>query len=228
MPMAATTIHFAAVFVFSCSLLAASVSSLPPAVFKVGDERGWTVPANGTETYNHWAKRNHMQVGDVLNFMYTNDSVLLVSHDDYKQCSTETPVSRFASGDTKIKLDRYGPLYFVSGVAGHCEAGQRMIVRVRAPSALYGAPAAAPGMPPTVSGGPIGAPSPVVSSPAVPSVPIGYGAGSAAATAPTPSPSPMPEASGASARRVLGVVSSVAGGLVVLVASAITLSVVVV
>jgi len=158
-------------------------------------------------------------------FKYAADSVLLVSHDDYKQCSTETPLSRFSSGDTKFKLDRYGPLYFVSGVAGHCEAEQRMIVRVRAPSALYGAPAAAPGMPPTVSGrGGAPRPSPV-SSPAVPSV--GSGAGSAS-TAPTPSPSPLPQASGAGAsRRVLGVVSSVAVGLLVLVASAITLSVVV-
>jgi len=59
------TLHFA-VFAFSCAVLVASVSSLPPAVFKVGDERGWTVPANGTETYNHWAKRNRIQVGDVL------------------------------------------------------------------------------------------------------------------------------------------------------------------
>lgn len=158
-------------------------------------------------------------------FKYANDSVLLVSHDDYKQCSTDTPLSRFSSGDTKFKLDRYGPLYFVSGVAGHCEAGQRMIVRVRAPSALYGAPAAAPGMPPTVSGrGGAPRPSPV-SSPAVPSVGSGAGSASTAPT-PSPSPSPLPQASGAS-RCVLGVVSSVAVGLVVLVASAITLSVVV-
>ncbi|KAG0534338.1 hypothetical protein BDA96_04G271400 [Sorghum bicolor] len=227
MPMASSTLHFAAVFAVSFALLVASVSSTPPAVFKVGDERGWAVPANGTETYNHWAKRNRVQVGDVLSFKYANnDSVLLVSHDDYKQCSTETPVSRFSSGDTKFKLDSYGPLYFVSGAAGHCEAGQRMIVRVRAPSALYGSPAAAPGMPPAVSGrGGGGAPrrSPV-SSPAVPPV-VGSRAGS---TAPTPStsPSPMPQASGASSRRVLGVVSSVAVGLVVLVASSITLSVV--
>ena len=57
-----------AVFAASCALLAASVSSAPaPAVYKVGDERGWVVPsANGTETYNHWAKRNRFQVGDIL------------------------------------------------------------------------------------------------------------------------------------------------------------------
>ena len=36
-------------------------------MYSVGDGRGWAVPAgNGTETYNHWAKKNRFQVGDVL------------------------------------------------------------------------------------------------------------------------------------------------------------------
>ncbi|OEL38377.1 hypothetical protein BAE44_0000608 [Dichanthelium oligosanthes] len=194
------------VFAASCAFLAASAASLPPAVFNVGDERGWAVPpaGNDTETYNHWAKRNRFQVGDILSFKYANDSVLLVSHDDYKQCSTETPVSRFTGGDTKFRLDGYGPFYFVSGVPGHCEAGQRMIARVRAPSSLTaGVPASAPGMPPTLAPTPAAA-----SSPAVPSV------GSGSASASTPSPSPSPQPSGAS-RRALSVVSS-AVGLVVL------------
>lgn len=149
-----------------------------------------------------------------------NDSVLLVAHDDYKQCSTETPLGRFTGGDTKFALDRYGPVYFVSGVAGHCEAGQRMIVRVIRPgaSAPRGAPVAAPAMPPTASGsgsGRSGAPSPATS-------PAGSGSGSSSTSpSPSPSPSPLPQASGAS-RRVL--VSSVAVGLVLLVACAITLS----
>jgi hypothetical protein len=65
--MAATSLC-CAVFTVSCALLAASaVSSLPAVVFSVGDEKGWTVPSgNGTESYNHWAKRNRFQVGDVL------------------------------------------------------------------------------------------------------------------------------------------------------------------
>ncbi|XP_062217813.1 early nodulin-like protein 6 [Phragmites australis] len=197
------------VFAASCALLAASVSSLPPAVvFNVGDERGWTVPSgNSTETYNHWAKRNRFQVGDVLNFKYANDSVLLVSHDDYKQCNTESPLSRFTDGDTKFTFDRYGLFYFVSGIPGHCEAGQRMIARVMAPSALSGAPTTAPpAMPPTVSGGGGGASNPVSSPGVLP--------GSSPTSTSTQSPSPLPQASGAS-RRVLSVVSSIVVGLVV-------------
>ncbi|XP_062221001.1 early nodulin-like protein 21 [Phragmites australis] len=195
--------------VFSCVLLAASVSSLPPSVFNVGDERGWTVPSgNGTETYNHWAKRNRFQVGDVLDFKYANDSVLLVNHDDYKQCSTDSPLSRFTDGDTKFTFDRYGLFYFVSGVPGHCEAGQRMIARVKAPSALTGAPAAAPGMPPSVGGSIGGGASSPVSSPG------GVPPGSSSTTTSTPSPSSLPQASGAS-RCILSVVSSIVVGLVV-------------
>ncbi|WVZ73871.1 hypothetical protein U9M48_022129 [Paspalum notatum var. saurae] len=221
----AARIHFA-VFAVSCALLAASALALPPAVFKVGDERGWTVPSgNGTETYNHWAKRNRFQVGDVLNFKYVNDSVLLVDHDDYKQCSTASPVSRFTDGDTKFTLDRYGLFYFVSGVPGHCEAGQRMITRVASASALNGAPAAAPGMPPATAGAPAG-PAPVSSAP----VPSWAGSGSsttpASSSTPSPSPSPASPSSGAS-RRVLGAVSSVVAVGLVTLCAAITLFVVV-
>nr|CAB3447786.1 unnamed protein product [Digitaria exilis] len=212
-----------AVFAISLALLASSVSSLAPAVFKVGDERGWAVPSgNGTETYNHWAKRNRFQVGDILNFKYANDSVLLVTHDDYKQCSTETPVARFASGDTKFRLDGYGPFYFISGVPGHCEAGQRMIVRARAPSSLTGGvPAAAPGMPPTVSGGglaPGSAPAAAPGSSPAAAPFVGYGSSATPIPIPTsttPSPSPMPPASGASRPALSVVASSIVLGFVV-------------
>ncbi|KAK3158964.1 hypothetical protein QOZ80_2AG0143970 [Eleusine coracana subsp. coracana] len=218
--MAASSLCFA-VIAASFALLAASVSSLQPTVFSVGDEKGWTVPSgNGTESYNHWAKRNRFQVGDVLEFKYANDSVLRVSHDDYKQCSTEIPMSRFTDGDTKFAFDTFGPFYFISGVPGHCEAGQRMIARVMAPSTLTGgAPAAAPGMPPaTTPVVPAGAPVPATSSTsrdigAPP--PSGSSDSSSTGGAAASTPSPMPEASGASTRGVLSVVSSIVLGFMV-------------
>uniref|UniRef100_A0ACD5Z6N9 Uncharacterized protein n=1 Tax=Avena sativa TaxID=4498 RepID=A0ACD5Z6N9_AVESA len=177
-----------------CLLVAASVSPSwsMPVVYNVGDVRGWTLPSgNGTETYNHWAKKNHFQLGDVLDFKYaSNDSVFLVNHDDYKMCSTETPVSRFKDGNTKFKLDRTGFFYFVSGVPGHCQAGQRMIARVVAHSAL----AAAPAKPPSAGFG--SASSPVVSAPASSS----YGSSSGGSTPTSFGPSPLAEPSGASRR----------------------------
>jgi hypothetical protein len=139
-------------------------------------------------------------------FKYVNDSVLVVSHDDYKQCSTKAPLSRFTDGDTKFTFDRFGLFYFVSGVPGHCEAGQRMIVRVMAPS-LTNAPAAAPGrMPPTASV--------VAPTPSSPGTDAPFGSSSSGAVS---APSPIAEASGASSpQRALSVASSVVLGLVVL------------
>uniref|UniRef100_A0ACD5YKM4 Uncharacterized protein n=1 Tax=Avena sativa TaxID=4498 RepID=A0ACD5YKM4_AVESA len=149
---------------------------------------------NGTETYNHWAKKSRFQVGDVLDFKYAKrDSVFVVNHDDYKMCSTETPVSRFTDGDTKFKFDRPGFFYFVSGVPGHCEAGQRMIAHVVAHSGLTAAPA----KPPSAGGfGSASASSPVVSAPASSS----YGSSSGGSTPTSFGPSPLAQPSAASRR----------------------------
>ncbi|XP_022681819.1 early nodulin-like protein 1, partial [Setaria italica] len=106
-------------------------------VFEVGGEpRGWAKPAapNG-ETYNHWAARNRFHVGDFLHkysyFKYDkNDSVLVVSRDDYKFCDAVRPSQRFDGGDTRLRLENSGFSYFISGAPGHCDAGQRMTLRV--------------------------------------------------------------------------------------------------
>jgi hypothetical protein len=140
----------------------------------------------------------------------TNDSVFLVNHDDYKMCSTATPVSRFTDGDTKFTLDRPGFFYFVSGVPGRCEAGQRMIVRVVAHSAL----AAAPASPPSA-----GASSPVASPPASSS-----SRSSAGGSTPTSfGPSPLAEPSGAPSRALaagFSVVTCLLPGVIAMIAFA--------
>ncbi|XP_052165143.1 early nodulin-like protein 2 [Oryza glaberrima] len=59
-----------------------------------------------------------------------NDSVLVVSRDDYKLCNADKPEQRFDNGaDVRFRLDRNGNFYFISGTPGHCKAGQRMTVR---------------------------------------------------------------------------------------------------
>ncbi|TVU28320.1 hypothetical protein EJB05_19834 [Eragrostis curvula] len=206
----AASLHLA-VFAASVAFLAASASSLPAAVFNVGDERGGRFRRATAPRPTTTGPRGTASKSATSWFKYANDSVLLVTHDDYKQCSTETPLSRFTDGDTKFTFDRFGPFYFVSGVPGHCEAGQRMIARVMAPSSLTVAPAAAPGMPPTAV---VGAPTPASSSPRDAGVPSGSGSSSGAEST-TPSPSPTSQASGASRRVLTAVSSSVALGLVI-------------
>ncbi|OEL13070.1 hypothetical protein BAE44_0025912 [Dichanthelium oligosanthes] len=149
-----------------CALLGAAVLLVGTAsaawhaqVFVVGGEpRGWAKPeAPNEETYNHWAARNRFHVGDFLHFKYDkNDSVLVVSGDDYKFCGAAKPALRFDGGDTRFRLDHSGFCYFISGAPGHCDAGQRMTVRVL-PQQQEGssrpAPAEAPAAMPPVGGG---------------------------------------------------------------------------
>ncbi|KAL6607044.1 hypothetical protein ACP70R_042697 [Stipagrostis hirtigluma subsp. patula] len=110
-------------------------AAAPPQVFVVGGEaRGWRMPIPDSESYNHWADKNRFHVGDFLQFNYDkNDSVLVVSREDYKLCGVRKPLRRFDGGDTRYRLDKTGFAYFISGAPGHCGAGQRMTARVMAP-----------------------------------------------------------------------------------------------
>ncbi|XP_008813806.1 mavicyanin-like [Phoenix dactylifera] len=99
--------------------------------FEVGDDEGWAIPpSNNTERYNHWASRNRFQVGDTIQFKYKKDSVMEVSEEDYEHCASLHPLFFSNNGKTEFKLDHSGMFYFISGVAGHCKRGQKMIIKV--------------------------------------------------------------------------------------------------
>jgi hypothetical protein len=77
-------------------------------------------------------------------FKYENDSVLVVNHTDYKECIVSNPITKFEDGNTILRIDRYGFFYFVSGQPGHCNAGQKLVIRVMVQSAEVHTPRAAP------------------------------------------------------------------------------------
>ncbi|CAA2972197.1 mavicyanin-like [Olea europaea var. sylvestris] len=105
--------------------------------FEVGEETGWVTPTgNEPETYNEWAARNRFRIGDTLHFKYHKDSVLVVNSEDYLNCNTSNPITKFQDGNTIFKFDRSGFFYFISGQSGHCKSGQRLIVRVMHPSEI--------------------------------------------------------------------------------------------
>ncbi|KAG8379988.1 hypothetical protein BUALT_Bualt07G0146900 [Buddleja alternifolia] len=112
------------------------ITSFAPAVmaaeeFKVGGNEGWRQPAaNETEMYNRWAERRRFHIGDSLRFEYKNDTVLVVDKWGYYHCDSSHPISVFKDENTVIKLDRPGPIYFVSGEPDHCKNGQRLMVEV--------------------------------------------------------------------------------------------------
>ncbi|CAA7048234.1 unnamed protein product [Microthlaspi erraticum] len=114
---------FVLFFVFSC------VSCTE---FEAGGDNGWIVPQSSDQgdIFNQWAAKNRFKVGDSIRFKYKKDSVLVVSEDEYKKCQTTKPELYSNHDDTVFKLDRPGLFYFISGVTGHCEKGQKMIIKV--------------------------------------------------------------------------------------------------
>ncbi|XP_010551167.1 PREDICTED: early nodulin-like protein 1 [Tarenaya hassleriana] len=112
---------FASVYVFSC----VSCSE-----FVVGGEDGWVVPTSTKDLYNQWASKNRFKVYDTIRFKYKKDSVLVVTEEEYKNCRSSKPEFFSNKGDTVFNLDRSGLFYFISGVSGHCQKGQKMIIKV--------------------------------------------------------------------------------------------------
>ncbi|GAB4848040.1 hypothetical protein Ancab_002700 [Ancistrocladus abbreviatus] len=107
------------------------LSSVSAFEFQVGDGEGWVIPPrNDTHFYNEWASKNRFLIGDSIRFSYRKDSVMEVTEEDYKHCTATRPYFFSNTGNTVFQLDRSGPFYYISGSTGHCQRGQRMIVRV--------------------------------------------------------------------------------------------------
>ena len=66
----------------------------------------------------------------VPDFTYKKDSVMVVTDSEYDKCKCSQPLYFSNNGDTRVVLDRPGLFFFMSGVTGHCERGQKMIVKV--------------------------------------------------------------------------------------------------
>jgi len=64
-----------------------------------------------------------------------------VTEEEYEKCKSPRPLFFSNNGDTVFKFDRAGLFFFISGVSGHCDRGQKMIIKVldieAAPSPQY-------------------------------------------------------------------------------------------
>ncbi|XP_010493755.1 PREDICTED: early nodulin-like protein 3 [Camelina sativa] len=130
-----------------------------------GKTSAWKIPSSPSESLNKWAESLRFHVGDSLVWKYDGekDSVLQVTKDAYINCNTTNPAANYSNGDTKVKLERSGPFYFISGSKSNCVEGEKLHIVVMstrgghtggfftgsapspAPSsALLGAPAVAP------------------------------------------------------------------------------------
>ena len=79
-------------------------------------------------------------------FKYAQDSVLVVDRPAFDACNATEPLAAFSDGATTVRLDRPGFFCFISGEPGHCQQGQRLMVRVMVHRAGLAAAAPAPGI----------------------------------------------------------------------------------
>ncbi|KAJ4953971.1 hypothetical protein NE237_030803 [Protea cynaroides] len=96
----------------------------------------WKIPTSAAETLNHWAEATRFKIGDWLIWKYDpkQDSVVEVTQENYDKCNTSNPIAEYKDGNSKVKLNRSGPFYFISGAQWKCQKGQKLIVVVLSPN----------------------------------------------------------------------------------------------
>ncbi|KAL9442872.1 hypothetical protein AB3S75_016269 [Citrus x aurantiifolia] len=104
-----------------------------------GKTDSWKIPSSQSDSLNQWAEKTRFQIGDSLVWKYdaTRDSVLQVTKEAYLSCNTSSPFAEYRDGNTKVKLNKSGPFYFISGTKGSCEKGQKLIVVVMSSRRRY-------------------------------------------------------------------------------------------
>ncbi|KAM7278522.1 hypothetical protein ACFE04_005656 [Oxalis oulophora] len=99
--------------------------------YEVGGANGWILPKKDGQFFNEWASAHRFKVNDTVRFTYKKDSVIVVpTEEEYNKCRSSHPVFFSNNGDSVFTFDRPGLFYFISGVSGHCERGQKMIIKV--------------------------------------------------------------------------------------------------
>ncbi|PQQ01464.1 mavicyanin-like [Prunus yedoensis var. nudiflora] len=122
--------NIAALVLFVMMVLCGACSG---AVYRVGDSDGWT--SRGLVDYNKWASTKDFHVGDTLMFAYNNQfhNVMQVSDQDFQSCNATSAFATYTSGSDTVTRKRPGHYYFLCGAPGHCQAGQKVDIKVTLP-----------------------------------------------------------------------------------------------
>ncbi|KAK8961550.1 hypothetical protein KSP40_PGU013410 [Platanthera guangdongensis] len=142
------------VFVVVVLVILAGKSASAAKVYTVGDSIGWTILNN--PNYTAWVSGKTFHAGDTIVFKYNKQfhNVLEVTKADYAACKNGSPLAEYTTGDDSITLKTAGHHYFICGVPGHCQLGQKVDIstvggKASAPTpAPSGAPSTVPGAAP--------------------------------------------------------------------------------
>lgn len=154
--------------VMSLLIVALSLIGLACAAsfYEVGDTHGWTTKM-GVDYYKTWSSSKTFYVGDSLIFEYEKDldNVMEVSFIDYESCNPNHALATYRSQYKAVSLNRTGHYYFICGVPGRCESGQKLDVLVM-PASLQNTPTVQPNNP-SPSSNPNPSPLPPLEDPLV-------------------------------------------------------------
>ncbi|KAH7686674.1 Cupredoxins domain-containing protein [Dioscorea alata] len=137
----------------------------------VGNSTGWTIPPNAT-FYSDWAASQKIFVGDslVFNFQTGTHNVIEVAKSDYDACTSKNKIgSAINTGPATVTISSAGQHFYICGVTGHCNAGQKLAITVTGSSTTAQAPAQAPGGPAPAGSTPTTTPPPSPESASGPS-----------------------------------------------------------
>ncbi|KAK9141728.1 hypothetical protein Syun_011128 [Stephania yunnanensis] len=112
--------------------------------YTVLDGQGWRVTSQ--DAYRNWAANKDFEVGDVLifNFITNQHDVAEVTKEAFDSCNGNNTISLEFNGPARIRLNTSGDHYFICTFTGHCNAGQKLAIRVRSDD-----DAVSPSRPPT-------------------------------------------------------------------------------
>ncbi|POO00434.1 Phytocyanin domain containing protein [Trema orientale] len=88
--------------------------------FTIGGSKGWSVPSDQNAVHY------------IFDYPSGQDSVLLVSQEDYNNCNTDNPQKKFDDGHTVYTFNQSGPHYFISGNKDNCQKNEKVVVIVLA------------------------------------------------------------------------------------------------
>nr|XP_009610328.1 mavicyanin-like [Nicotiana tomentosiformis] len=116
-------------FCFITAVIATSMRLSMATVYEVGDSQGWTII--GKVDYNHWASTKKFQVNDTLIFNYNKyHNVMQVSSQEYESCTVTSPIATLNTGKDSFTLSAPGDYYYICGIPGHCQIGQKVYIKV--------------------------------------------------------------------------------------------------
>lgn len=67
-----------------------------------------------------------------------------VTHAGYKACNASSPISTRTTGNDTIVIDSHGHHFFLCGVPGHCQAGQKVDINVLRATSIVPGPSRSP------------------------------------------------------------------------------------